>query len=277
MLKKFFVYEWKDSWKIVGGLNVAVLLLSILGGFFYRDSFYESMDKNSYLSVMFMLYNILYFALIIALALVTGFFFYYRFFRNLYTDEGYLMHTLPVNAHQLIWAKTFVALIWHLISALVMVFASGSFINNMIKNDGYTLWDVLKNAWNELSSFLASVDLPASTIGVVIFAVLIMIVSPFYSIFMGYLAISLGQLTKKHKLLAAVGIYFGLTYAVQIVLSLLSPSFARFMASMDDLSLNKIMPMMTLLLAGLFLIMAGVTAACYFMTHMVMQKKLNLE
>jgi len=277
MLKKLFVYEWKDSWKIVGGLNLAVILLSILSGFFYRDSFFEILDRNEYLAMMFVCYNVLYFAVIMALALVTGLYFYYRFFRNLYTDEGYLMHTLPVNAHQLIWAKTFVAIIWHLISGLVMTFACGNFVNTMLREDGITIWDALREVWNEISYALAYADLPASTIGVVVFIVLILLVSPFYSVFMGYLAISLGQLTKKHKLLAAVGIYFGLNYAVQIIMTLYGPTMLNFFDGLDNLSVNQIMSRVTLFMAGMFLVIAGVTVACYFLTHMVMKSKLNLE
>lgn len=35
-----------------------------------------------------------------------------RFRNNLMTDEGYLMFTLPVSVHQLLWSKLLVSMLW---------------------------------------------------------------------------------------------------------------------------------------------------------------------
>mgnify|MGYP006988889638 CR=1 FL=1 len=43
-----------------------------------------------------------------------------RFYRNLLRNEGYLMFTLPVSAHALVWSKLIVSLVWFLLTALLI-------------------------------------------------------------------------------------------------------------------------------------------------------------
>ena len=45
----------------------------------------------------------------------------YRFYKNLMTDEGYLMFTLPVTTGQLIWSKMIVSAVWLLATAAMDV------------------------------------------------------------------------------------------------------------------------------------------------------------
>ena len=48
-----------------------------------------------------------------------------RFRNNLMTDEGYLMFTLPVSVHQLLWSKLLVSMLWFIavfcVDALALV------------------------------------------------------------------------------------------------------------------------------------------------------------
>ncbi|MBO6015746.1 MAG: hypothetical protein J6P60_04070 [Lachnospiraceae bacterium] len=277
MLKKLFEYEWKDSWKIVGGMNLAVLLLSVLSRLFYRESFLDIIDNNEYMMIVFVLYNILYFAVIIALALITQYYFYYRFYKNLYTDEGYLMHTLPVTAHELIWAKTFTAILWQIIGGVVLMLSFGNFVDIMMRMDGSNIWVLLRQMNSSLWEALASLEATAPIICIAILFVLLIIVAPFFRLYFGYLAISLGQLTKKHKLLAAVGIFFGLSYGLQLVFSLFTVPIARFAERLDELSVNAGLWAVALMVAVLVLVFAALSVGCYYLTHFVMTKKLNLE
>ena len=41
MLKKLFKYEWKDVWKPLGILNIAVLLLSAISCFTFSEDFLQ--------------------------------------------------------------------------------------------------------------------------------------------------------------------------------------------------------------------------------------------
>ena len=48
-----------------------------------------------------------------------------RFYKNLLTDEGYLMFTLPVSIHKLLWSKLLVSSVWFLAAFAVDALALG--------------------------------------------------------------------------------------------------------------------------------------------------------
>lgn len=274
MLKKLFVYEWRDVWKPLGILNLVVILLSLLSYFTFSEKFMELVGQNEYAAMVMVLYNLLYFAAIMALGFATTFFMFARFYKNLYTDEGYLMHTLPVTSSQLIWSKAFVAIIWTVIGSVVMIFSMMMYMNSIMVSQGD------QNIMQALGEFLADmfvVEWPAGSVVMLVLCVLIMLVTPVYSILFGYTAISLGQLTKKHKILASVGIYFGLNYAVQIITSLATVPFMEFIESMDGMAENEVMTAVNGILALSLVITIGIACVFYYITNRVMKTKLNLE
>ena len=46
-----------------------------------------------------------------------------RFYKNLYTDEGYLMHTLPVTPRQLLVSKLTVGSLWSFLVTILTLWA----------------------------------------------------------------------------------------------------------------------------------------------------------
>lgn len=277
MLKKLFRHEWRDCWKTVGIINLIVLVFSFGGTLFFNKNMFEMANNNQYVAIALVLYIMLYFAAIMALALSTGFYFYYRFYKNMYTDEGYLMHTLPVNPHELIWSKAFVALLWQIISGLVMAFSIINFFDCIMRMDNLYYEN---SAWVEIFKgigwFFAN-EMKAYMIPLAIIFIMYALIAPFFSIFMGYTAISLGQCTKKHKVMAAVGIYFGLMTLLQTVSSFASVPLTLFIDSVDVNSEQDMIMFMTLMFAVMLLIIIGATALFYFLTYHVMKNKLNLE
>lgn len=274
MLKKLFVYEWRDVWKPLGILNLVVILLSLLSYFTFSEKFMELVGQNEYAAMVMVLYNLLYFAAIMALGFATTFFMFARFYKNLYTDEGYLMHTLPVTSSQLIWSKAFVAIIWVAIGSVVMTFSIMMYFNSIMVSQGeQNILQVLGEVLAEMSA----VEWPDGSVVMLVLCVLIMLVTPVYSILFGYTAISLGQLTKKHKILASVGIYFGLNYAVQIITSLATVPFMEFIESMDGMAENEVMTAVNGILALSLVITIGIACVFYYITNRVMKTKLNLE
>ena len=102
MLKKLFVHEWKDCWRLVGLMNLIVLGLTVIGVVVMQSDTWSFASENAVIRLTMILYVMAYIASVAALSLVTVFFFYNRFYKNLYTDQGYLMHTLPVTQHDLV-------------------------------------------------------------------------------------------------------------------------------------------------------------------------------
>ena len=133
MLGKLISHEWKDTWKLMTILNGAVIVLSVLGMFFaatgnLTDIFNREDVTSVWVFVMYISFIMVYILGIIALSVGTTLYFYVRFYRNLYTDQGYLMHTLPVTEHELILSKAIVAFIWKAVSVLVVGLGIGAIV-----------------------------------------------------------------------------------------------------------------------------------------------------
>ena len=86
MLKKLFVHEWKDCWRLVGLMNLIVIGLTLIGTVVMQSDTWSFASENAVIRLTMTLYVMAYIASIAALSLVTVFFFYNRFYKNLYTD-----------------------------------------------------------------------------------------------------------------------------------------------------------------------------------------------
>lgn len=71
-------------------------------------------------SVLMGLLNVAFWIFVVATGAITALLMIYRFYKNYMTDEGYLMFTLPVNRHQLIWSKLLSALLYTAASAVAV-------------------------------------------------------------------------------------------------------------------------------------------------------------
>lgn len=271
MLKKLFVHEWKDSWRLVGILNLIVIGLTLIGTFFLNNDTWNAMDKNEFVAMTVVIYMMFFIASVAALSMVVTFYFYIRFYRNLYTDQGYLMHTLPVTSHQLIWSKTFTALIWMMVSMLVMIGSVFGLVFAAIPGDERS------DFWMEMRDAFAMMDMDGRVIVIILLYILLMIASQLMSLFMGYASISIGQTFKKQKVLGAIGVYIGIYMLIQTVSSYLTMFITMFMDPYSVESTFDEVNFMIVFLLILLLIMGALAAGFYFVTHYIMKNKLNLE
>ena len=69
-----------------------------------------------------------------------------RFYKNYLTDEGYLMFTLPVSVHSMIFSKLIVAIVWIILTVLVMLLGIGvavadsGFLQLVVRIAGQAVW-----------------------------------------------------------------------------------------------------------------------------------------
>ena len=99
MLKKLFVHEWRSFWKVPAAMCLFALVYAFIGALTFQTDLWN----NDYRLVRLVLVfgSIGYFILLIAPAIILSIYTALRFYRNLFTDEGYLMHTLPVKKWEL--------------------------------------------------------------------------------------------------------------------------------------------------------------------------------
>lgn len=109
MLSKLLRHEFRATGRIM--LPVYALLLVSCGGCTLFGSLLGRYPESTVLSVVQTVFATLFGVTTFGMLLLTLVLMVYRFYKNLMTDEGYLMFTLSVSRSQLIWSKLLVALV----------------------------------------------------------------------------------------------------------------------------------------------------------------------
>lgn len=261
MLGKLIKHEWKAVGKVLAIMHVALILMAIIGKIML------SIDVLREAWPMWSALLCLYVISVIAVGVGTHIYLAMRFYKNMYTDEGYLSFTLPVKPWEHIFSKTLVSSIWILIDGVVI--AASILILVMYKGMGT---DFLQG-WNELMLELASdgVFVSWKVIQFIITAILSLIGMPLTY----YFSISIGQLFNSHKMLASVVVYFVTINVMQIVSTVIS---AGFMIGITETTINIESASMYggILTIGM-IEQIVVTVGFWLITNFIMNKKLNLE
>lgn len=274
MLKKLFKYEWKAFWKVPAAINLFLVILTILGMISFHSPLWR-MDSDT-MNPLAVLAVVFYYLSIFAGSIAVNVYIAIRFYKNVYTDEGYLTHTLPVAPRSIILSKLFVGAIWSLITAVtiaVSVFALFLTLFNIADASFYT---ELKTVWPLIKTFI-NTELEMSVSGLVIFSMIYMLLTNFFSIIIMYASVALGQLFKKHRVMGAIIWYISLYTMIQIVTSL----FINIPLAANMPSFNSVGYHIGSFFKPLFAISCMITlvlgVVLFFITEYMMQKKLNLE
>ncbi len=196
-----------------------------------------------------------------------------RFYRNLLSDEGYLMFTLPTKPWMHIVSKLLASMLWIAASVIVAIFSvliitfNGEKINGIIQ--GFSvLFSQIARYWTASASL---------TIFEIIIATLISVTS---GILLIYASIAIGHLFNKHKTLASFGAFIILNTLSQIVVSLIGMIFSVTPLANLHVSSNNVvdsLPMLNMALA-FGIVISGLGCVAYFaITNYVLGKQLNLE
>ncbi|MDO4287845.1 MAG: hypothetical protein Q4C55_01540 [Eubacterium sp.] len=266
MLGKLVKYEFKATGRLLLPLYAAFLIMTLITKFFGSINS-DATGLVISMGVVIFLYTIL----IIGLAVMTFIMIIQRFYKNLMTDEGYLMFTLPVPVWQQVVAKMLIGLFW----SVIYVIAVGLSALILILNSDTAA--AMLNAFNGLNW---PVFLQNHGILLCIEILICMLVATMAAMTQIYAAIALGQLSNKHKILMAVVAYIGIAVVQQIVLSLGMLSFSAgaeatglmtFFAAMDAVDILQ------WLFNGLTLVDLIFGGIMFAITTYVLKHKLNLE
>ncbi|MEG1433354.1 MULTISPECIES: hypothetical protein [Eubacterium] len=269
MLKKLLKYEVKDTARYMLPLYGLLVVLAVLNRIFIAIN----LDPNTLaMGLTQGLVMTLYIVVAVAVFVITFVLIIYRFYKNLLTDEGYLMFTLPVSTWQHILSKMLVAMMW--IVASTIVFTLSIFI--MVLNGSALM--VMASTIGEIFQAVGSeFGIAGYFLGFEL--LLVFVVNILAEVLHLYFAITLGQLFNKNRILAAIGAYV----LINIVLQILG-TIAVFVMSFNIEGLawqfsNPVdaMPAMIGVLGLFFFIGAALSAGCFFGSNYILKNRLNLE
>lgn len=300
MLGKLIKHEWKATWKFPTLISLFVVLMTILGVMSFKMPFWSKLTSENFSGFTFfdiaaLAILVMYFVYIVVAVYAVMIYFSIRFYKNMYTDEGYLTHTLPVKPSAHIFSKTLISGTWYLAVSILML---GSLLWLMIAffntlTGGFDLTAADMEAIG-LNFSLAEISLVFDQIGgmpfwaFAVLMILITVISSFSSMLIIYVCISIGQLFKKHKVIASLLTYLVVTTVMQVVLTiaimpvtfnmLLDSDYIMLMES-PDLLTGMIAPYA--LMSPIFIVSLIATIvfgiAAYFVSEFIMRRKLNLD
>lgn len=269
MVKKLYKHEflaWLRVLPIIYGITLLTAGVHRILQIFETDSVYYDIAFAS-ATLLFVVGVLVCLAAPIVFGIV-------RFYKNLFTGEGYLTFTVPVKTTTHLWVKSLTTYAFCIASFLVCVCAlclicSGDLLTELWKAGTY-LYELLpqKYAGHALGYFGEGC--------------LLLLVALFSAIMLYNFCLCVGQLAKKNRILRSVGTYFGYYLLTQIV-----GTVAVIVISVMDAN-GALLPYLTyfsnhplkcvhILLwvaIGFFLLLS---AAFWLVCQWILRKKLNLE
>ena len=274
MLKTLLKYEWKDTWGLCTACNGIALILSVIGALMislwhYSDDKTFTDTQTTMLGVAFSFYIIIYIVSVFAIVLVMKYYFFVRYYKNLFTDQGYLMHTLPVKSTDLITSKLIIAVLWQFITGIVVgiciviiVFSFADIFGELSIMDFKEAFHDIEMEFDEI---VKGIPLIAS-------GIISGLVTPIFEILLMYMAVGIGQQSKKNRLFLSVMVLIGLYMGKRFLSSCLSVPLQMLVIN-EDVSLTAVN--VGSVLAALAIV--GMTVGLYFLNKYFLEKKLNLE
>ncbi len=193
-----------------------------------------------------------------------------RFYRTTATSEAYLTFTLPVKPWQILFSKTLSAFAWEIGSGIMALFA----VIAMVCIAGFTSPSEIVNAMNTMCQSLFEYGF--DSIGTMIILLFTMIFGILANIGTIYLAIMLGQLFPKNRVLISIGMYMAISVGLQFVTSIVTlPVIFGMSALAEEASSGTTFINLTYLLTCIMDIV--IAAASLIVSGFIMKKKLNVQ
>mgnify|MGYP001859427961 FL=1 len=292
MLRKLCKYEFSSIFRTLIPIYIVVIAVSIITSISiamnvdYADVKYvdNSVQWAIEMNLPYKLQHIFtfvmslaYFAVMVALFVLTVVIILQRFYKGLLCDEGYLMFTLPVKPWQLITSKGITAFVMTILSGIVSCI---SIFIMMLGSLPYPLKFLaelfsLQN-WIRIFGRLNE-TVPMWGVYVLEFIILV-IISSLASLYQIYASMAIGHLAKKNRILMSVVAYV----AISMILSFVGGIFGVFSAltiqsSQNYLSINAGEAFLHALL--IFSVITSIIEFVVFfvITERILSKKLNLE
>ena len=278
MLKKLLKYDFSAVIKLWSLGALAVLLLSAGGGLCMRI-LSSNRPLHGIINLVAGLGTFLSVLSLVAFSILTFILLAMRYYKNFFTDEGYLTFTLPVKLHTVINSK--LIMVFSMLILTGIVTSLSSTIMQAIGNEYFV--ENMKDFFAGLGSFFQMAE-EAGMLGwaivYVIEALLIMFFSSLFSVLFLGCCITFGSVVaKKAKVLASIGIYYGANWIFSVVTMIFMVfGMMAFGAWVDgaNLSDQQIAQLIGLLLFGIIALLGMLSSLLYTLQYRLLDRKLNL-
>lgn len=262
MLGKLLKYDLKWCFKPLVVFYILAIIFSII------TRMIESVDQTLILLIMDKICSGVVIAMLINILINCLMRNWVRFERNIYKDESYLTHTLPVSKNKIYLSKILTAIITLFISFIIIVICLAIVCLNDIT------WYSLKLSLEQSAIFLNS-----SPLSLIIVLIITIFFEFLFMILSGILGIVIGHRSNNMKIVKSIligmGIYMGLSLfslAIIYMAGILSPDimsvFNNIVASSNAIK--------SIMMIGIF-VYAIYNLIIYFVGNALLNKGVNVD
>jgi len=264
---------------LAGGL-VATLLTALTIRLNHASTMESSAMLQGTITVVSVTMSVLIGIAIAASAFVTLLLICMHFYRSFLCDEGYLTFTLPVSTGRLLWSKLLTGIFWLLINMVVIFVTILIFAVFGTSSTGLVNLEVLQAMKAFFTQVLPEISQYISLPLVIVECVVVGLLALASQMLEIYFAIIIGgQIAKKHRILAAIGMYLLINMGVGIISSVYT-SVVAFGEGVWTITLDSARE------AGVFftsvfgwygVLFAGLSVLFFFVSRSILKKNLNLQ
>lgn len=273
MLGKLLKHELFATGKILLPLNILLILATLFGKVLISLSVFPKGELSPISSVILVLLLTVYILILIALSVITTIYIVVRYYKTMFSREGYLTFTLPVSTNSILNAKTIVSSFWYFITTCNTVISVLLLLSGVIKkaDQGHTFtYATAENA------FFKSFGIHFSTLTIAF--LILAVVSSIYSVLFIFACINIGQLFSKYRIVAAVLTYVVITFILQIITFVITfSSQAAFINSSSTNSPQDVFHYITDIMVGSCIMYFVLGIIFYVVSSYILSKKVNIE
>lgn len=275
MLIKLMKHEFRATARVMLPLYLVTILLALMtraSSLWTKMVTFEGLTGRNFLSLLSGIIAVGFVLALIATFVVAVVLTIQRFRSNLMADEGYVMFTLPVSTHSLVWSKLIVSTVWFLGAVIIDIVSVMTLVADleMFQELGRVMVEISQQptAYNVGNGVLLLVEL------LILFVVFCLTACLDF-----YAPLAIGHSFAQHKMLLSVAFFFAIQVAAQIISGTLLMAGVPYLDSLSFWLSSQVQPMTVVhgMMWGSILITAIYGAILYCLTIRMLHRRLNLE
>lgn len=273
MLGKLIKYEFRNTAKVMLILYLFTAAVTAVGSVVLSMDFIQHGTGNitDVLTISTML---VYMLTIFALFVITYIYMCIHFYKTMYSDQGYLTHTLPVKTLTTFHVKLLVSMVWILLSCLLLIASVFALLTGISRGE---IWaEINSTFFEEFHTFFG-----LSFGQFLAYGAVSLVVSCLSYLLWVYASMSIGQLFGQHKIGASIAAGAIISVISQIVstIVMVTTGYSTFLL-IDEA--NNVSDSAAVSIFGNFMNSAMIynivyVLALYVVCNVIVRKHINLD